>query len=212
MANTEMTKPARTAKAAAEKATSAAAETGCRGCDEGCDRRRLRLPEVRGAGSVPLVRRAGMSQTREAYSRMKAAAEEATDLFEESFETTREGVREVQFKALDVVKENTDAALDLMRKLLTATSVADAVQLQTTFARERFEAMVDYSKDVQATWSKVGSRGDEAGEGHLRQGDEPFEGRLTPAAREDSLKPGIPAGLFVCGPESCPACLSRSRQ
>ena len=31
------------------------------------------------------------------------------------------------------------------------------MQLQTAFARERFEALVDYSKDVQATLTKVGT-------------------------------------------------------
>ncbi len=97
----------------------------------------------------------GLSQTRESYARMKSAAEEATDVLEDSLETAREGMREVQFKALDIVKSNSDAAFELMRKLLATTSVADAMQLQTTFARERFEAMVDYSKDVQATVTKA---------------------------------------------------------
>jgi phasin len=99
----------------------------------------------------------GMTRTREAYARMKSAAEDTTDLLEDSLETTREGMREAQFKALDMAKANTDAAFDLFKQLLTTKSVADAVQLQTAFARERFEAMVDYSKDVQATLTKVGT-------------------------------------------------------
>ena len=99
----------------------------------------------------------GMTQTREAYARIKSAAEDATDMLEDSMETTREGFRDAQFKALEVAKANTDAAFDLFKQLLTTKSVADAVQLQTAFARERFEALVDYSKDVQATITKVGS-------------------------------------------------------
>jgi len=99
----------------------------------------------------------GMTQTREAYARIKSAAEDATDMLEDSMASTRDGLRDAQFKALEVAKANTDAAFDLFKQLLTTTSVADAVQLQTTFARERFEAMVDYSKDVQATITKVGA-------------------------------------------------------
>jgi phasin len=99
----------------------------------------------------------GLTQTREAYARMKSAAEEATDVLEDSLESTRETVREAQVKALDLAKANTDAAFDLFRRLLSTNSVADAVQLQTAFARERFEALVDYSKDVQAAMSKAGS-------------------------------------------------------
>jgi phasin len=159
MANTETPKPPRAAKTAAEKAAGATVEAAASAeaatkdvTDAAFAYPKFEVPEM-----FRSFTEQGLTQTREAYARMKAAAEEATDLFEESFETAREGVREVQFKALDVVKENTDAALELVRKLLTATSIADAVQLQTTFARERFEALVDYSKDVQATWSKVGA-------------------------------------------------------
>lgn len=93
----------------------------------------------------------GLGQTREAYSRMKTAAEEATDMLEGSLETSRQSVREAQFKALDLAKANTDATFELMRELLTTKSVSDAIQLQTAFARARFEAMADYSKELQAT-------------------------------------------------------------
>jgi phasin len=99
----------------------------------------------------------GLNQTREAYGRMKAAAEEATGAMEESFETTRENMREVQVKALDAAQANAEATFDFARKLLQVNSVAEAMQLHASFARERFEAVMDYSKDMQNTLTKVGS-------------------------------------------------------
>ena len=99
----------------------------------------------------------GLAQTRDAYARVKANTEEATDMIESSFETTRESMREVQIKALDVAQANAEATFDHLRKLFGVTSLADAFQLQSTFARERFEAYVDYSKDVQSTLTKVGA-------------------------------------------------------
>jgi phasin len=99
----------------------------------------------------------GLNQSREAYGRMKAATEEATDVLEESFESTRDSMRDVQFKALDVAQANAEATFEFARKLLSVTSVSDALQLQSSFARERFEALVDYSKDVQSTMTKVGT-------------------------------------------------------
>ena len=99
----------------------------------------------------------GLSQTRETYARVKAAAEEATDVLEETFSTTRDGLLQVHFQAIDVAKANADATFDFFKKLLGVNSVSDAIELQTSFARERFEAFVDYSKDVQATISKVGA-------------------------------------------------------
>jgi phasin len=165
MANTEpkATRAARAGAEAAEKTTGATVEA----VEKVAAKTKSAAKEMADAAfaypkfEVPEMFRSfaeqGLSQTRDAYARMRAAAEEATDIIEESFETTRDSVRDVQLKALDVAKSNTDAAFDLFRQLLTVTSVADAVQLQSTFARERFEAMVDYSKDVQSTLSKVGA-------------------------------------------------------
>ena len=154
MANTET--KARAAKAAADttaKATASAAKSATNDVvDAAFAYPQFEVPEM-----FRSFAEQGLTQTRDAYARLKAAAEETTDILEESFETTRDNVREVQFKALDVAKENADATFELVRKMLTVTSVADAVQLQTAFARERFEAFVDYSKDVQATWTKVGT-------------------------------------------------------
>lgn len=99
----------------------------------------------------------GMAQTREAYARLKTAAEEATGMFEDSFGATRDSVRDVQVKGLDIAKANADATFDLVRKLMTVTSVADAMELQTAYARERMEALVDYSKDLQGAMSTLGA-------------------------------------------------------
>jgi phasin len=157
------TKPARTRAAAqtaekvtasqaemAEKATNDAAATARSVTDAAFSATNFEVPEV-----FRSFAEQGLTQTREAYGRMKAAAEEATDLMEESFETTRESFREVQFKALDAARANADATFDFARNLLAVTSLSDAIQLQTAFARERFEALVDYSKDVQSTLTKA---------------------------------------------------------
>lgn len=99
----------------------------------------------------------GLKQTREAYGRVKDAAEGATDLMENSLETGRRNMREAQFKTLDMAKANADATFELMRRLLTATTVNDALQIQSAFARERFEAFVGYSKDMQDMMTKAGA-------------------------------------------------------
>lgn len=99
----------------------------------------------------------GLAQGREAYGRMKSATEEATGVMEDSLENTRAHLRDMQVKAIDAAKAQADASFELARKLLTVTSVADAMQLQSSFARERFEALVDYSKDVQGLVGKAGA-------------------------------------------------------
>lgn len=153
MANTDTKSRAAKAAAGTAEKTAATAKSAAQDVtDAAFAYPRMEVPEV-----FRSFAEQGLNQTREAYSRMKVTAEETTDLLEESFETTREGVREAQFKALDVAQANAEATFELFRKLLTVTSVADAFQLQTAYARERFEAFVDYSKDVQSTLAKVGA-------------------------------------------------------
>lgn len=154
MASTET--KARAAKNAAAEATAKIADAGKEALNEFTNSAfaypRFEVPEV-----VRTFAEQGLNQTRDAYQRMKSAAEEATDLLEGSLETTRTSMRDVQFKALDMAKANADATFDLFRQLLGTTSVADAVQLQSAFARARMEAFVDYSKDLQAAVTKAGT-------------------------------------------------------
>ena len=97
----------------------------------------------------------GVVQAREHYAQFKASAEDATDLIEETFETARDGVMNLQHKALDAAKQNTDASFDFAKQIMGVTSVADAVQMQAKFAREQFDAFVDYSKDFQSRLTQV---------------------------------------------------------
>lgn len=149
MANTET--KARAAKAAATDAaekTAAAAKSAMK------DFTAFSYPNFEMPEAFRLFAEQGMNQTRDAYARMKSAAEDATDMLEDSMETTRSEIRDAQKKALALAKENSDAAFDLFGKLLSTSSVADAVQLQTAFARARFEALVDYSKELQTSVTK----------------------------------------------------------
>ena len=161
------TKPVRrTAKAAAqttERVTAAQTETADRAARTAASATRnvtdaaFAVPSFEVPEMLRSFAEQGLTQTREAYGRMKAVAEETTDTMEETFESTRESVRDVQFKALDAARANTEATFELARNLLAVTSVADAIQLQSAFLRERFEAFVDYSKDVQGALTKVSS-------------------------------------------------------
>ena len=98
---------------------------------------------------------AGANQARETFVRAKTAAEGATDVMEETLENTRDGILEAQHKALDVARNNAEATFDFAKKLLTVKSLSDAVQIQTVFVRDRFEAYLDYAKGFQAATAKL---------------------------------------------------------
>jgi phasin len=95
------------------------------------------------------------TQMRDTYARMKTAAEEATDLVETSVEAARDGALALGVKALDVVKANSDASFALARELFAAKTWSDVIELQSTFARKRFEASAAQFKELQALTEKV---------------------------------------------------------
>ncbi len=101
------------------------------------------------------VSETSINQAREAYARLKSVTEEATDVLEETFENTRDGVLQAQHKALDVARDNAEATFDFAKKLLSVSSVADVVQLQAGFMRGRLEAYIDYAKGIEATATKL---------------------------------------------------------
>jgi phasin len=96
-----------------------------------------------------------VEQAKANYAKLKAAAEEATDLVEDTYETARAGVLEYNTKSLDAVKTNTDAAFGFAKELFAVKTLAEVVELQTSFARKQFEAITAQIKDLQETAKKV---------------------------------------------------------
>jgi phasin len=96
-----------------------------------------------------------VAQAREGYAKMKGAAEEATDLLEESLETARANTMDLSHVALDAAKANFDAGFAFLKDFMAVKTVSEAVELQTAFARERFEASTASAKDMQAKVTKM---------------------------------------------------------
>ncbi|MCX5512536.1 phasin [Kaistia algarum] len=90
-----------------------------------------------------------LSGSKEAYAKIKTAAEEATEAFEDSVETARSGALEFSHKSLDAAKTNTDATFAYFRDILTVKTFAEALELQTSFAKKQAEVLAAQFKDFQ---------------------------------------------------------------
>ena len=97
----------------------------------------------------------GVAQAREGYAKMKAAAEEATDMLEESLETARANTLDLTTTSMDAAKANIDAGFAFMKDLMAVKTLSEAIELQTAFARERFDASSAQAKDMQAKLTKM---------------------------------------------------------
>jgi phasin len=115
----------------------------------------IHMPNV----EVPAAFRAFADQaitgSQEAYERLKSAAEDASSTLEESYEATRSGLMAMTRTSLDNAKHQTDAAFAFARDVMGATSFAEAVDLQASFARRQFETFSEQARTMQALMQKV---------------------------------------------------------
>ena len=96
-----------------------------------------------------------MSQAKESFAKLKEAAEEATDAIEDTYETARAGLVELNEKSIDAVKANSDAAYGFAKNMLAVKTFAEAIELQSAFMRQQFEAIGAQAKELQEVAGKV---------------------------------------------------------
>ena len=97
----------------------------------------------------------GATQSRDAYAKMKTAAEEATKTVETTLQSAQAGSVELGLKAIDALRTNADMSLSHMEALLGVKSVSELFELQTAFIRKQAEVTIEQAKSIQETAKKV---------------------------------------------------------
>ena len=138
------TKPAKSAKAAASDAASALPNPF------DVNTQSFEMPDM-----MRDFAEKGIAQAREAYSKIKAAAEDTTDMVEDTYETARESAFTLGSKALDAAKVHSDASYAFAKDLFGTRTLAEMIELQTAFARQQFETMSAQFKDFQELSQKL---------------------------------------------------------
>lgn len=94
--------------------------------------------------------RKSMEQSRQAYARMKSAADDATLSLESRMETAHQGSLSLSKKAIDAMRSNAETGFAHLEKMMAATSFAEVVELQTGYVRRQIETATDQARDMQA--------------------------------------------------------------
>jgi phasin len=94
-------------------------------------------------------------QAKESYEKMKAVAEEATDVLEETYATATKGSTEYGLKLIDAARANTNAAFDFFSEFMAVKSLSEAVELSTAHARKQFETVTAQTKELASLAQKV---------------------------------------------------------
>jgi phasin len=97
----------------------------------------------------------GAAQSKEAYSKIKAAAEDATKTVEATIENAQSGSVELGLKAIDALRTNAENSLSHLEALLGVKSVSELFELQTAFIRKQAELAVEQAKTIQEATRKV---------------------------------------------------------
>ena len=97
----------------------------------------------------------GVEQSKEAYSKFKANAEDAQKTLESTFETAKSASNTLSMKAIAAMRANAEAGFNHMEALIGAKSFSDFLELQTAFLRKNVEMAVEQAKDMQAVATKA---------------------------------------------------------
>ena len=113
------------------------------------------MPKVEVPAAFREFAEKGVAQAKEAYEKMKAAAEESTAVLEDTYATTTKGVTAYNLKLIECARANTNAAFDFFGQFITAKSLSEAIELSSAHARKQFETMSGQGKELTALAQKT---------------------------------------------------------
>jgi phasin len=116
---------------------------------------KFELPKVEMPAAFREFAERGVAQAKDTYEKMKAVAEEATDVLETTYSTASKGASDYGLKVIEAARVNTNAAFDFAGELIMAKTLSEVVELSSTHVRKQFEALASQSKELNALAQKV---------------------------------------------------------
>src|SRR5438093_13067395 len=113
------------------------------------------MPKMEIPAAFREIAEKSVSQAKETYEKMKTAAEEATDVLEDTYATATKGVSDYGLKVIEAARENTNAAFDFATRLMTVKSISEVVELSTAHSRKQYDAVSTQTKELAAIAQKV---------------------------------------------------------
>jgi phasin len=113
------------------------------------------MPKVEMPAAFREMAERSVAQAKDSYEKMKAAAEEATDVLETTYSTATKGASDYGLKVIEVARANTNAAFDFAGEIMAAKTLSEVVELTSAHARKQFEALTAQSKELSALAQKV---------------------------------------------------------
>jgi len=113
------------------------------------------IPKVEMPAAFREMAERGVAQAKDTYEKMKAAAEEATDVLETTYSTASKGASDYGLKVIELARANTNAAFDFAGEIMAAKTLSEVVELTSAHARKQFESLSEQGKELGALAQKV---------------------------------------------------------
>ena len=96
-----------------------------------------------------------VAQTREVYEHSKDALDAALETLEWSFDALGQGATALNHKVIDIAQRNINSGFDLAKSLTKAKNLAEVIELQATYWRERFGVLANQAEEVRTLSTQV---------------------------------------------------------
>jgi phasin len=116
---------------------------------------KFEMPKMEVPAAFREIAEKGIAQAKENYEKMKSAAEDATDVLEDTYATASKGACSYGLKVIETARANSNAAFDLMSELMSAKSFSEVVELSTAYLREQFDTVTAQAKELGEHAQKV---------------------------------------------------------
>ena len=116
---------------------------------------KFEMPKMEVPEMVREIAEKGVKQAKEGYDKMKAAAEDTTDLLETTYTAASKGATEFNMKALEALRANVNASFDFTTAMFGTKTLAEAAELSTAHFRTQFEALSAQAKELSALAQKI---------------------------------------------------------
>ena len=113
------------------------------------------LSKLEVPASVRDLAEKGAAQAKDAYAKIKVAAEEASSAFEGAYSTASKGASSLGLKVLETARSNANASFDHAIALLGVKTFSDVIELNTAFLRKQTEAVTAQAKEFGELAQKV---------------------------------------------------------
>ncbi|WP_420391570.1 phasin [Acuticoccus sp.] len=133
----------------------AMANEAFRTADRASDQFASAMPGREAPNLVREMAEQSISTARQMYETARNAAEETTDMMEDTYENARKSFTDINLKLIDQAQANTDRVFAFAKEVAGAKTVSEAVELQTKFAREQFEAFASQAREMQETAQRL---------------------------------------------------------